>query len=163
MIGKVDITSRPNIDSVKASIFNLDPFHKDPMILVTGKVGDVCRDAMISYTGPEGAGTTVNLARWTATAVAPPTAYAAEDGKFSYEIKVTCCPGAQGQVHDIDVDASMTVLYVRSSAHRIHCLSDGSITISGQMAGAASGRISVSLINPAGERCAYETMIARDH
>src|SRR5688500_14573400 len=83
MRGDVIVTSKPNVrDGVSASIFNLDPTRKEPIILVHGSVEDVCKDASISYTGPTGRGTTVNLLPVTIKAAAPPTAYAAQDGIF---------------------------------------------------------------------------------
>jgi hypothetical protein len=163
-MGLVTVNPKHNIDpNYQGTAMPTDSVSDRGIIIVSGKVTDVCDDATISYSGPGGWGfSTVNIPRSTLKASAPATTYAGQDGSFKYSIAIECCPATSGRVHDVEVRPGITVLAARVSRKSVTCVDNNTIIVEGQMAGHRMGHVRVTIINDQGRSCVYETVIARE-
>jgi hypothetical protein len=132
-------------------------------IHVNGVMENVCEDGSVSYTRPNGSGVTVTLEAASLKATAPPSAYAAQDGKFKYDVTIECCPGSTSRNHGVSIDISPSIAAASISKTQVKCIDNSPITIEGQMAGHGSGYVTITIDDGAGRVCRLVTNIARDH
>ena len=140
-----------------------DTINPDGTIHVSGVMENVCEGGSVSYTRPNGSGVTVTLEAATLKATAPPTDYAAQDGKFKYDVTIECCPGSASRNHAVSIDISPSIAAASISKTQIRCVDNSPITVEGQMAGHGSGYVTITIDDGAGRLCQLVTHIARDH